>query len=348
MGQTFQSNLVYVYGPYASGKTVLMRLLDGHPQVGVIPIHDTFPRAIKSLSDARDISNNMDKERISIRKLKKEIAKNSNYYQLQSLHHGGPLSITASSKNVHKQGIGEFDFYSFEERWISKVESGNQDVENILIEIIKAFFEEWSEYPCDGPKCNTYVGLGYWWGTEEIRYILESYRNTKVIFLKRDPRGCVTSKYAKSKTGGSAYNAMIKGEIYEIQRMYKNIEEMSVKYKDRIESIEFEDIVLDTEDTISEICEFLNISKNDTVKEPTYCGKRLDQYEEKFLGSINDNWQDIASDREETLGNLQMDDESIFNVKASFILDVLTSYTMAHTRKTLKELYKYYKKKLKK
>ena len=107
------SDLLYIFGTGASGKGTLMRLLDGHQNLCVMPIHDKFISAYKSKDESSyidPIENNI----FNIHKFK-QLLSNSNYHRLQTIHHGRPVKLAEYSDSLETSSLGNFNFYYFEQ-----------------------------------------------------------------------------------------------------------------------------------------------------------------------------------------------------------------------------------------
>ena len=307
---------VHICGWNATGKGVVMKLLDGHPQLAVMPFHDSLASALSQIDDPDEFRNSTDPSVFDIGAFYKSVARsNCRYHLIQASNHGRPLRLTASVDNPQGESFENFDFYKFENDWVSRVNAKEEFLpKEIILEIYHSFFTHWERYPYDSEKCKYFVGLEGR-DIEGIRFILEEMENSKVIFMTRDPRGCVASKGNKDISGSNVIEYLKRGKIHEISKLNERVRALSEEYPNKIQILSFEDVILNTDSSVEVIRDFLNIEEDKILSRPTVCGSELQDV--NYLGEINDRWEDLLTDREIDIANLQMGESGIFDVSPS-------------------------------
>jgi hypothetical protein len=229
--------------------------------------------------------------------------------------------------------MAEFDFYDFEEQWINRInERVDVEFHMILYEIFDALFTHWEQYPYDPCQCRYFVGLGAP-NPESIAYTLEHWPAARVVFVRRDPRGCIASK-AQKVEGSSAYNLMLQGRLYNAKAMNETAAELREQYPDRMMIVEFEDLILQSKSVINEVQTFLDITDDAILERATFCGESLDSYNENYIGDINDDWDNLLSLNEMQLASLQLGTPTLSNLRPRLLAD----YTKTEVRLRLQSL----------
>jgi hypothetical protein len=333
-----EKQLLYIYGEATSGKTTLLRLLDGHPEVAVTPIHDKLPSAfacsnlnrfpVERRSRAIDGTRLLDLHRFQTALSK------SRYNRFQGAHHGRPVRFTASSSDLQGQSMSEFDFYKFEERWIENVnKKSNPRLHDILFEIFDSLFAHWGRYPYDRDTCRYFTGLGAP-NPESLTYTLENWPTARVVFMQRDPRGCVASK-AEKINDTTAYDLLKQGLLYKVLAMEATAKALRERYPDRLQIVEFEELILESEQVVDDVRQFLDIADDPILRRATFCGDKLDDYNQQYIGEINDRWHDLLTADEKRLANLQLGRPSLGDLRPEVVADYLTTGAKLRMRSVL-------------
>lgn len=339
-----QNKLLYIHGWHVSGKTTLAKLLDGHNQLAVMPYHDILPSAFEKASRdqipydvaAREFQRNI----ISTQRIHQILSK-SRYHRFQSFNYGRPVKLVASSEEVRETTLGEFNFCEFERAWIERVNSDIQDntvsitFDDILQIIIEEFFRHWNSYPYDQKKCEYFVGYGEK-RSKPMEYLLENHKGSKVIFIRRDPRGCIASKSPKPETNQSVFDLLQTGAIYEIERLFRDVRNLKQKYTKRLMVISFEDLIVNTDETITDIANFLDIENQQILTTPTFRGQDIG--EEDHIGEIQDTWRDMLSRQETEIAELQMGERGLLSVNPQYWRFYFHAETMRRVEKFVKKI----------
>ena len=288
--------LAYIYGPYASGKGVLTRLLDGHPELAVTPIHDAFPRILNRED------KNVPQSEVSCY-LREQLNK-TRYCRLEDLHHYRNLRVTAAVDKTSFNSVS-IDFYQMEQSWRKEVGKTIPEPLQIIKIIFDALFENWEEYPYDSNECQYYVGMGDR-DPQPMERFIEQGSQTKVVYVNRDPRAVVASKGARNIIENESIKQLIKqGMIFDLLQQYEVAKNLSEEYPDRFLIVEFEDLILNYRKEIDRIASFLGIGDDSVLYNPSICGHKLSPKDD-YVGTIKDNWTEIISQEERCAAELQM------------------------------------------
>lgn len=289
-------NLAYIYGPKASGKGVLARLLDGHPELAVTPIHDAFPKAMGRISNHKAPI-----KKKFFREFRKDL-NNTRYYQIEDINNNTYPNIVSSSDN-YDVSTTDLNFYKADEEWAKKIKKrGFIDTEFVLREIFRAIFRNWSNYPYCEKKCEYYVGMGDF-DPEPMQKFVKECASSKVIFISRDPRGAIASEGSRPTT--NSINYYIKnGRAADINNQLNTIKNLKKRYKNKILIISFNELILKTDDTMERVSKFLGIKDKEILYKPTACGIEIPK--EDYIGEVLDNWEKILSDSQKCAIDLQM------------------------------------------
>jgi len=307
--------LAYIVGNPATGKGTLRGLLDGHPVLAVSPIQHMLIEAFMGYpmdDELRDPANNAVFDILGFRK---RLA-TTGYYKLQANQEGSPrtattISLQHSSSEKHNSLRG-FDFYDFERYWLQEV--NELDIfhpDDVFLSIYRSFFEEWESYDITWEECEYIVGTGIN-KPRTVDYLLDNYDESKVIVVDRDPRGILA---AKAKVGlKNLENMLSSGKVFQYTEYMEYIETVKQEFEDRVLVINFRDLILNHEDVLDDVVEFLGIEWDDVLNSSTLAGDKLhSDTDESSLGQINDDWHDLLTDRERRTIGLQMGEERLSN-----------------------------------
>ena len=300
------SNIVYIMGNPASGKSVIGYLLDGHPHTAVTHFHDLLYKIFDDSKSVEQIIKSPDNVKnnkyVDILNFRKRLP--NSYYKMQRITEGTEIEHP-SSRDDPQDIDRSFDFYKFEEELFDDLLNKDvEDAETIIKYILHHFFKYNEEIGYNEEENEYFVGRG---GTNSKmwRYILENFSNAKIIYVSRDPRDILASRKEYN------FDDLIKsGHIFDYVSTDKEAMQFKNLYED-FEVYEFEDIILNTEQTMNDMCKFLNISKKDILYNPSYGGKLL-KTESPIIGEINDRYTDVLDDKQRKMVDLQYlnDDKS--------------------------------------
>lgn len=295
------TEITYILGNPLSGKSTLLRLLDGHPNLGVTPIHDVLINVFSHFDPNKETKDENNSFPFDLSNFREKLSLHTGYYYLEANQIGDPLTTVGASQggDSHKYLDG-FNFYEFEREWVTKIsEKTRVNQKQILLTILKSLFSQWGSYKFSKDKCKYVIGLGFC-NEDNLKNLLTDVPNSKVIVLQRDPRGIV----AANKVNGSVDQLLSRGDLFRWMEYNKFVQNMESKYKNRIHIVSFNDLISNTSKTMKHISEFLNIPRERILNHPTFAGEKLEK--EKYIGQINDDWRDILNKREKNIAGLQM------------------------------------------
>lgn len=303
-----QPGLLYLYGWGGSGKSTLARLLDGHPELAVMPFHDTLINSYALPDRTEILADDRNESLFDIVSFRQEYLVNSKYYELQRIHEGVPSRQDPSAEDSTSFSLSGFDFYDFEREWIHRLNQGGDfSHERVLLTILQTLFESWEGYPYDPDRCEYFVGFGCI-REYPMRFLLENFSESKIIFIRRDPRGIIATDGARDTSGRTVDELLQTGWIYRIESQYRYAKNLASEFPDRIHFITFEELVLNTAACIDRISQFLGIEPTGTLEVPTYGGREIEtETGAGYIGQINDRWEDILTEKQQRIANLQME-----------------------------------------
>lgn len=286
------TKLCYIYGPAASGKGILCRLLDGHSNLSVTPIHDTFPKLLEDFNPG-DVE-----EKMLFYRLRKSLTK-TRYYLFEDFAHHRSLQTEISAKSRPEEPI-ELDFYQMEQDWTAEVNTGTRTVE-VIKSIFHSFFENITDYSYERSSCQYYIGMGAITSSPMEKLIKED-RDSKIIFIDRDPRAVVASK--GSRPNRSIEDFIRKGLVFKTKKHLYKARNLKRKHPNRVLIIHFEDLILNSEQTMDDISEFLDIKPEKILYTPSFYNKELTPKSD-YIGEIKDDWKELVSKDERCALDLQ-------------------------------------------
>jgi hypothetical protein len=293
--------LTYVFGNPATGKSTLLRLLDGHSNLAVSPVQEYLIGAFTSYDPNENIVDDANNDVFDILQFRRRLA-HTGYYKLEAVQTGSPRSgVGASRKSSVYRQLDGFDFYDFERDWMSRINDDKTFNSNdVLMKIFHSLFSQWDDYRYNEHECKRVIGSGGWTKTN-LKYVLESVPNSNIIILQRDPRGIVATR---GKVGSYDINKLLSGgKIFDYIEFDNFIENMKAKHKNKIHIVNFRDLIYNAREELQDVVEFLDIPWEEVLKYPTFAGVRL---EEDYLGLINDDWKNILNGYEKNVAELQM------------------------------------------
>lgn len=323
---------VHICGWNATGKGVLAKLLDGHPELAVMPFDDSLASAFAQIQDSQELRYSTNSDMFHLGRFDQAVAKSKcRYRRIQSGHHGLPLRLAPSVENIQLRAFEGFDFYEFEEDWVSEVNALESfDAYTIMSEIYRSFFSHWESYPHDREKNKYYVGFGGK-DIDEIEFLIKN--DAKVIFTYRDPRGIIASIGDKDIKNKDIMGYLKGGQIYSIRSYHSRMFELSEKYPNNIHVVSFEDLITEHESTVESVRDFLQINENPIIDEPTLCGETLPNV--KYVGSINDKWENMMSKDEQRIANMQLGKISPSNIRPKAIHCYLHALSIMITKSVI-------------
>lgn len=287
--------LLQIDGWYGSGKSVLVGLLDGHPEISPNPIHDATHMALL-MDDVLETCNSRDIE--SLRRL---LGK-SQYYEFEkySLFKNFPVNISAG---IEIDCPYDLNFYEFDKTWIAELRVLDKWTPEIILEKI---YSNYSLYLTG--KNNFKYNLSMGWPIIDLQLRMhESFPNAKTIYVRRDVKDLIavrSGRLPRVKNGRDSFfapgykNLIFSGEVEKILRYYLVIEKIIEKFPVSAMMIEFDDLIIRREQTMQKISSFLDVEYNDSMLTWSFLSNDLGNKNFSYTEKINDKADEILNRRQ--------------------------------------------------
>jgi len=299
---------VFICGLAVSGKGLMKQLLDGHSRLSMAPfqgyiLKNLVSYKLDSLSSNPRFSNPNRAE--FYRNMPHFFIKDGNktykmYYDefIRYIYYDYDLRIACRSGTLYAEaGKGSealvdfsFDYPSFEDKWYTRLfsERTHVTVEEFLDIMYETLIQSWTNKyirESDIKAVITTVQNG----VEPIKWLLKSTKNSKFILMKRDVIGFSYAFGArqairlKTSISNTLYNFSIINNIKKYNSFVNKVASDS-----RVLVVNFEKLVLDTENTMKKIAEFLKVGYEDVMKKATLNKAPLETEASRFTGKINE------------------------------------------------------------
>lgn len=310
---------IFISGSRASGKTSLLRLLDGNPNIGVIHHHDKIfhiINLIKSLNsefiDAKKLVDNYDdlitnEKKGTLIKFKKKkfdfkltplllrkLLIKTGYFEIEqeSWYKKSRLGFDSSKlKNIKFN----FNFKKFDNLFFKKIFTKKKlNIENFLNLLFETYFQILNK------KKFKYVCYLLPNNVLSIKNIIDENFNCKIIYMDRDLKGIITAQALRNiydkKLLVQKFNRNILTNNYITPLLFSkrikffikekvDINDIQKNYPNKVMIINFHDLILKKDREIKKIFKWLNIK---IYKSNFFSSVNKKKIEEKF-GVINDN-----------------------------------------------------------
>lgn len=249
--QIYRVRPVFISGFNKSGTTLLLSLLDNHPQLIVIPEELQFFKNILFQRDKREA-----------------ITQRQNGF-LFFLKSDGPQKNWTRGKSWFKEGYPEFNHSEFAQRVASICDRVKRD-KQLLLELVYTFAD------VAGQDLDTKTAWVSKSTHNEIFFPLMNMmfqERLLFIYLVRDPRD-VYASYQKRRE--IVQNSKVSPEISKFILSWRLQVNSAITYSQRFGNFmlfRFEDLLMDTERTMSSICDSLGIEYFQSLHIPTRYGK---------------------------------------------------------------------------
>ena len=245
---------LFIHGYSKSGTSLLVALLDGHPEINVIPEE----------SDYFDGMYFLVKQFLKSDKLSLDQKIDTIYHQLT---HSTHIKNFFAGKNENDPrgnfDYRDFDTTAFEEVFKAYLKQSEISHQHIFSALAKAYIA--------GTKKS--ASQKYWLektpyhdlNVSNREHLLNAhFDHYKVIHIFRDPRDNYLA-YSKKRP---------ELNIYDICFEWKRISSLALNWKKKDNNliIRYEDLVLKTEETMNQILDFLNLKSDACIYEPTKNG----------------------------------------------------------------------------
>lgn len=276
-------NFIQIDGWAAAGKGALWSLLDGHKDIFVNPIHDFSHCALFN-----DITHNSFRKAFAT----------TEYYKLEKLSKIGYDPIDFGGKKSINN-IFNFDFYEFDKKIAEYLSDPYKikDVGVILDVYMNAFIESYKNKKYHSNELKYFASMGNY-------YLWQSYTNSELmrcihtIFVRRSPEGIIAARINREKRSidseGSNQFApsftqlMSIGDVEAICAYNDLISSMEKNFPSSVLVLDFEDLIINTEDTMRRVAKFLSIDFDPILCISTRDGQPISIGETSFVGKVND------------------------------------------------------------
>lgn len=307
--EEFSENAVFLCGHRKSGTTLLLNLLDSHPELSVYPADSGFFYRYYPLAEIQNYST---KQKIdvmvnqTIKNLENEFSK-------------------LSDDDKHEIA---FDVDSFKQEFLDLSSKSNITSKDMLISLA-LLYQKYS------PAQNQNMWVEKTTSTEIYALdILKWFPKAKFIHLIRDPRdnwASLQSGWEKRYKDFNDSKERLLQSLLERGKLGMEFAQLNNKIigPKQYLILKFEDLTQNPESTLKKIASFLNIEYNEILLKPTICGKlwagnNFDGLKFKSVSNVNVNrWRERISDDDAKLIEYHFYDimksfeyESVFNLEA--------------------------------
>lgn len=291
--------IVLIDGYWGTGKSVLRGLLDGHPNLFVSPIQDSLPGSF-----AKDKSDKKWLEFKDVEYLRKILAQNSFYYRIERFYFNQKMQLDFSSKDRTYININ-IDFYLFDKQWMERLNVAKHWTEELICqEIYQSMLDNWDNYPSEKSAVNHFVSMdNNFFGTPE--YFLKNFKDAKLLYAIRSVEGIIATRanrrpikedYRTLAWETISPDSLIKGgEIFNILKRTRNIRRLKEVYPERVHLVGFNDLILNTDQVMNGVAEFLEIDRSESLKIFSHLGKEITADGKKYVGKIHDQPEDLLT-----------------------------------------------------
>jgi hypothetical protein len=289
------SSLLQIDGWNHSGKSVLLRLLDGHPEIFATPIHDTFQLyAYNSKELERFLKT------LSVTNLRKLLTSNrAGYYALEELSRYSQFKIEIGVQ-LKAEFVNSIDFYSLDRRLANlALIQDSWKASTITMLMYEALFREmWG----DDVSSVKYMAMMSMPKERYLKQFFNTFPNGKIVFIERSIIDIFAVGYLRRTEKKSAnIKPHIFNKLLNCSYIYRILSYRSLVYRLRddfpqsVLIISFYDLINKTQAVIDKLIPFLDITAHDSLTRCTFRGEEVKVGQTTMLGKIIDNAEEILS-----------------------------------------------------
>jgi hypothetical protein len=267
-----------------AGKSVLVSLFDGHPDIAINAMHDKTPFILKeSYPSAEKLGD--------FRPILRDLTLGG-YINFQLLSVDGKVDVHLSSSDQDVLKVPcDFDYYSFEKRWLNKLRNiDGWSKKNITNLIYDSYIEQ--QYPQADKNYLTVMGVPD--AQETIRFT-ESFENSYVLAIRRPIKSILSTKLNRTLRYSEELNissirrhGFLIMESYRIARFDVSMELLSQRIPHRVKVVCFDEMVTATHETINTLLDFMQLDRHNNCYNPTFFGHELKNDRVSYIGHSND------------------------------------------------------------
>lgn len=284
-----EENATFLGGHRKSGTTMLLTLLEGHPELCVYPPDSGFFYAYFPKYDSSEYTNEDRVNRI-----------------IDFCYKNLEIEIN----NVDKKNELKFPYQEMFSNFKRRTSKGNYTPKEMLLAMISAYYDVYSSKQ-ENASYKRWVEKTT---SSEIyaNYIFKWFPKAKFIHLIRDPR----DNYASLKSGWDSYYHKRSKDQRELMQSLIDRGKLGLKLAkynkrrygdDRYLVVKFETLTTKPQETMAQICEFLDIKYDNSLFRTSICGlpwrgNNFEGLEFLTASSVNVNrWRERITENEAKL-----------------------------------------------
>jgi len=298
-------NGIFVIGPAKSATTLMIALLDNHPNLSVMPLeikfYEHFTNSLSSGSNYEDI--------------------NRFFFEESKIKHMNPIYYASVDKmNSGRTDFKNVDFDLFRSLMDRNVQNYKENSNgflgdiraNYLVDLNKAYVASLGR---DEKDINSFAVKEGNHGLPYIDMIINDFPKAKFIVMVRDPRDMYASFKITQEAvrSGGSFPSFYSPELSLLPWLLGNVEKSCAAYmryfadasnSDRFHFVRYEDVVGNTQDVMHGVSDFVDVAFNASLLDPTTAGRLWggnSSNEKKFTdisSSRVQKWKKILDKRE--------------------------------------------------
>lgn len=279
---------------YGGGKSTLLGLLDGHPNIAPNPLHDATQMFVLH-KDAEAVCKSRD-----IEALRRLLAKTQYYiFEKAALLGAGSVSF-GSGIELHPEF--KFDFYQFDKSWVKELMEIKTWTPQIVLETIYRNYA----FHLTGKKEWDYHASMSWSILELQKGFADKMSNSKSIFVERPIAEIIAVRSGRKKRENSedtffapGFEKLLKeGEVFKIKEYLSYIDQSIEKHPDRFMKVSMNALIFDRENAMKDVAKFLNVPFDESMLKWTFLGEEVKYEGFGYLDKINDKPEYILSEKQ--------------------------------------------------
>lgn len=293
---------VQIDGWHGAGKSELVGLLDGHPEIFANLMPDVSHMAF--LFDYNRPEWIHEKHSEDLRKL----LVMSEYYNIERAANQGFFSFDFSATDRLRMPY-KMNFYDFEKDFMGEVMALDQwtqeEIVHLLYKNLYRHLNRNGNFPRSFPKYYVSKSYGFVNMQQKFRTV---FPNSKSIFIHRDVLANIATRanrrpmeddyHTKGFYSMGFEKLMRRGEVEEILYCLDFNKERAEKYPDHFLMVDFDEMNNNTEKVMREICNFMHIDFDPIMLKFTYFGEEVSCKGKKYVGEELDKPEDLLNSQE--------------------------------------------------
>jgi hypothetical protein len=284
--------LTAIYGHQACGKSLLLTLLDSHPELYVNLYQDCVPLifhldpGLMKFIKGREFFF-----------LRRALAAHSYYFFYEEAANYAPIPLVLGSKKYVDIPLS-INFNEFEKSWTEVLSIEEEWTPEGICEEIYSALKKQVEPDNLSEKLvyNTAYSVGF------VENFFTMYPNSRMLYLQRPLMDAAASIFGRYYFDKEKRAQEVKHWInYSAQEWRQEkilCKESQEKYPDRMLVVSFEKLIQNTKHEMQKVCDFLEIEFDEVMTKATYQGNPLEFDGENYVSQKFDSTENLLS-REE-------------------------------------------------